>query len=303
MLRASLLALVSALLITPCVYAEGYLGEGIDVGIYKKVSEGSQQLKKQLVTKRAAAAEPRIKEEIAKQCGKGSVNILVNATFSPEELEQIAYGITDSFQKRIAPGTKLGTDAASCILGVLQADYQSMKKEVGEQQKTLNSIGSFGVYADGSTKNSSYDLMSDLETMHDIIFSKELPYSGNIGSSANSTANNLSNFLRAVGQNGLSALSDPLSFSDRLSFDLADAGWKLPNNTSSGAVPIPSFTPLCATGITAISGLDLSAFGIGATTPKNMDDQNDWDPKIALLESGADKPGDTLADAIDRVAM
>lgn len=79
-----------------------------------------------------------------------------------------------------------------------------------------------GIYTDGSLKNSSFDLMKDLETIHQIIFSKDIPYVG----TPNSSAQSVNNFFLSS-QAMLEGLKTGMSLSDRLSQDLADSGWKL----------------------------------------------------------------------------
>ncbi len=92
--------------------------------------------------------------------------------------------------------------------------------------------------------------------MHDIIFAKEIPYSGK----ESGGAADLKSFL--ANPNPLSALNQDMSLSDRLSFDLTDLGWRLVqtpiNNPGSPYTPpgAPSQTAFCASGSQALIGID-----------------------------------------------
>ena len=83
-------------------------------------------------------------------------------------------------------GIGISTDLLDCVRGVIKSDYSQVVYEAAQESKTLSSIGGLGLYTDGSTENSSFDLMKDLEQIHDIIFSKELPYTGSPNNSKNS---------------------------------------------------------------------------------------------------------------------
>lgn len=71
-----------------------------------------------------------------------------------------------------------------CVQNVMKKDFQKIKSEAGREQKTLSSIGGMGIYSDGSLDNSSFDLVEDLERIHEIIFSRDIPYEGRPNMSA-----------------------------------------------------------------------------------------------------------------------
>lgn len=125
----------------------------------------------------------------------------------------------------------------------MRRDFQKIESEAKREEKTLSSLARVGLYTDGNSNNSSFDLMKDLQDVQDIIFSKDLPYDGRVNTSATSIGAFLSNTSNiALG------LEEGGSLTDRLSFDLADAGWRLATPTRSTATGsiAEEFTPLCA---------------------------------------------------------
>ncbi|MFZ4461004.1 MAG: hypothetical protein ACOYN2_00155 [Patescibacteria group bacterium] len=66
---------------------------------------------------------------------------------------------------------------------MVSSDYTRIEYEVSKEQRTLSKLGSVGLYTDGNIDNSSYDLMYDLERIHDIIFSRDIAYNGRANSS------------------------------------------------------------------------------------------------------------------------
>jgi hypothetical protein len=121
----------------------------------------------------------------------------------------------------------MGTDLLACVQEVIKTDFARLKSEVAREQKTLSRIGNTAIYSDGSLENSSFDLIKDLEHIHSVIFSREVPYEGTPNLSAQSVKNFLSNPLA-----GIDPIRRSFMLTDRLSKDLADSGWKLVQEAS-----------------------------------------------------------------------
>lgn len=47
-----------------------------------------------------------------------------------------------------------------------------------KQAKVISEIARLGIYSDGDDDNSPFDLITDLQNINNIIFSKEIPYLG-----------------------------------------------------------------------------------------------------------------------------
>lgn len=72
----------------------------------------------------------------------------------------------------------LTTDDAARIRGIMSEYNKDLISQVTDEQKKLQSVGSIGLFTDGNKDNSSYDLMVDLENIHSVLFTKDIPYNG-----------------------------------------------------------------------------------------------------------------------------
>ncbi len=79
------------------------------------------------------------------------------------------------------------------IRSIIMEHYKKLQTEVNDEQKKLQSVGSIGLFSDGNRDNSSYDLMVDLENIHNVIFARDIPYNGTDNMGASSVANLLAN--------------------------------------------------------------------------------------------------------------
>lgn len=118
--------------------------------------------------------------------------------FTQDEFALIEGGVLDPIYTKIngadTPNWNgMTSDDVICVQNIIARDFEKIKMEVSREQSTLSRIGNTGIYTDGSLKNSSFDLMTDLEQIHDIIFSKEIPYEGTANLSAESAKNFLAN--------------------------------------------------------------------------------------------------------------
>lgn len=87
----------------------------------------------------------------------------------------------------------MDVEKAVRIRGIIMEHYQELLSNVAYEQKKLQSVGSIGLFSDGNKDNSNYDLMTDLENIHNVIFARDIPYNGTDNMGASSVANILSN--------------------------------------------------------------------------------------------------------------
>ena len=76
---------------------------------------------------------------------------------------------------------------------IIMKHYQELLSNVTYEYSKLQSVGSIGLFNDGNRDNSSYDLMVDLENIHNVIFARDIPYNGTENMGASSVANLLAN--------------------------------------------------------------------------------------------------------------
>lgn len=115
--------------------------------------------------------------------------------FTLAELNAIEAGEIGVIFKHVPPGVKMSADQMKVLAGTIGAYAGDLKSEAASQTKMLGQTASMGLFSDGSLENSSYDLMKDLENIHDVIFVKNVPYDG----LPNDGAKSVMSFAQATG--------------------------------------------------------------------------------------------------------
>ncbi len=82
----------------------------------------------------------------------------------------------------------LTTPSESSLRQCLVEKYNGLDQRAHEDQDTLESVGNIGLYLDGDTANSDYDLLADITRINSIIFKEKYPYTGTKNASAKSIA-------------------------------------------------------------------------------------------------------------------
>lgn len=110
--------------------------------------------------------------------------------FTASELDQVSGGDLGPMYTHMDPDSiGLDTEQTVRIRGIIVGHYKDLQTSVTDEQRKLQSVGSIGLFTDGNKDNSNYDLMVDLENIHNVIFSKEIPYNGTDNMGASSVAN------------------------------------------------------------------------------------------------------------------
>lgn len=86
----------------------------------------------------------------------------------------------------------LSTDDFDAIASCLVTTYDEIKSRSYQQQNDLEESGSIGIYLDGDTKNSDFDIIKDIEKINEIIFSNPAKYEG----TKNESQKKLNDFLQ-----------------------------------------------------------------------------------------------------------
>lgn len=134
--------------------------------------------------------------------------------FTLSELDEISAGGLGAIYTHMNPkNIGIDTERAVRIRGIVLKYYTELQKNVTYDQKKLQSVGSIGLFTDGNKDNSSYDLMTDLENIHNVIFAKDIPYNGTSNMGASSVANLLAD-LYPHGLFPLNPIDNPLMGTD-----------------------------------------------------------------------------------------
>lgn len=98
-------------------------------------------------------------------------------------------GQLDSLNKIIASEkVRLSTDQMSQISQCLVEKYDEIRKAGYQDQNILEEVGNIGLYMDGDTNNSDYDILSDITKINGIIFKEKYDYKGVKNGAAKSVA-------------------------------------------------------------------------------------------------------------------
>ena len=101
----------------------------------------------------------------------------------------------------------LTTPALSSLSQCLAEKYNDIQKAAHEDGNTLENVGNIGLYTDGDTANSDYDLVADITRINSIIFREKYDYNG----TKNGTAGAIGRLLAGTIRVGPLFLDDPLS--------------------------------------------------------------------------------------------
>jgi hypothetical protein len=87
-------------------------------------------------------------------------------------------------QKKVS----MSTDNLSQLSQCLVEKYNDLESGARKDQDTLETVGNIGLYMDGDTANSDYDILTDISRINTIIFSEKYEYKWVTNQSARATA-------------------------------------------------------------------------------------------------------------------
>lgn len=89
------------------------------------------------------------------------------------------------------------TPGLAALSQCLVDSYQSLRRAAREDQDALEIVGNVGLYMDGDTSNSDYDIISDIAKINTIIFKEKYDYTGTKNASAQAIGKMLAGTLVA----------------------------------------------------------------------------------------------------------
>ncbi len=221
-----------------------WIGESVWLDLYKTIDQGSFKLKETLFEKELNWSAKEINDLLAFSnywCGifKKTKCFDENKDFTKSELDSIlnewnvwiiSVHLTGGVLEE-----EISTDTLNNLSEVIKIWIWEKKSEIEKYSDKAQKIWTLWLYSDWSTENSDYDLMTDLEKIHKIIFTEDIPYNW---VETNFTSNSLSDFLN----------SDSDSDNKQNLLQNSDSVWnnlsslKETKNELSGNTPLP-FTP------------------------------------------------------------
>lgn len=156
--------------------ADGFIGENPGLDFYTTIDESSDSLHTQIVNKHLNDT-PSL-DTFAAWCPGAWV--LAGGATTPQILSDIANGRYTTLISIINTNNKWGMsmDAFQELTSCLTNRYQWVESQSSKEQNNLEQLSSIGLYSDGDTSNSDYDIIADIDKINAIIFSTPEKYTG-----------------------------------------------------------------------------------------------------------------------------
>lgn len=163
---------------------ESYIGESLGLDFYSVIDDGEYALRSQMVD-RALQETPTLGE-----FGAGCPNIdLIKGNKMDKNI--LEYGaLSNALRENGIESISMDTYQALALC--LRDRYNAVVAEQSKKIKALTKISAIWLYTDGTTENSDYDIIADIDRINTVLFSEELKYSGTKNTSATSFADFLS---------------------------------------------------------------------------------------------------------------
>jgi hypothetical protein len=154
--------------------AGGYIGENPGLDFYSKIDEGTYKIQKRLVSLELAKS-PTL-ASFGQRCGAGA-RYLTWAQMNENILRDLQAQNYSSLTALLR-GRNITTTEFHTLATCLANKYSSIQSEVAVEQAQREEVASLGLYFDGDRWNSDYDILYDIEKINEIIFTREIKYTG-----------------------------------------------------------------------------------------------------------------------------
>jgi hypothetical protein len=274
MLRICSTLLILSLLVSPLARAEesSTVGARLELGFYSRIHNNIDATtdilrKKQLSSFKTFAGYGR-------ECRQPLAWLDIEP-MNEWVLRALTYGDLTPLSQFMAKNKTLGTsdtvafqNAANCLTDT----YRKMGEVAVASEKSASAIGLIGLYTDGDTANSDYDIVSDIEKIDSILFTQKLDYTGKKNMS-------LESFMKLARWEDLGSL-----FGDTSTIGASAASMEKSAAAATSQVTI-SPTTITHTLVTLGVGWVCSVLG-GTTSAGNLTDGRFKDDLSAVLAGG-----------------
>ncbi len=156
---------------------EGGFGESMSTDFYTQIEQWNYTIQQKLLNTRLK--EYKDTNDFISKCGinaKMKNGVPLSKIIDKNGI--VFSGVTSSVEAK-----DLTTDSLIILLRCINETYAGVQASAGKQVDNMRKIASIGIYTDGSTDNSDYDIVSDIAKINDIIFTQKISYNGtkNIG--------------------------------------------------------------------------------------------------------------------------
>lgn len=152
------------------------IGESMKLDFYSQIEQGNYSITQKLVNTRLRAYKDM--NEFVASCWFW-IKFPPNTPVNQEVLGKLLDGDYSWLSVLLKNSTVNSTDQYSALTKCLSSKYSDIVRNGEQDVDNLRTLSSVWVYTDGSTDNSDYDIIADINKINDIIFIEKIGYNSN----------------------------------------------------------------------------------------------------------------------------
>ncbi|MCD5380351.1 hypothetical protein LR004_00330 [Candidatus Gracilibacteria bacterium] len=166
--------------------SNAFLGDDLGLNLYKSIDGGIIELEEGEYSyeMKGQSAGGTIEDPLNKVLSqKGYGDCKIDESLSETDISSISGGDIELLKSKLSKSCLHGgTAIAVSTINSLQSEIKSYKNKVQqraeEKAKQTYNISRIGLYADGDSKNSPFDIIQDIKDINSIIFTQSIEYKG-----------------------------------------------------------------------------------------------------------------------------
>jgi len=92
-------------------------------------------------------------------------------------LIEVTYGTTSGLMRMFSKNNAaIDSDSLNNLSSCLSETYRKLSEEAQKDENSLSQLSIIGLYSDGDTSNSDYDIIANIERINSILFTERLDY-------------------------------------------------------------------------------------------------------------------------------
>ncbi len=161
----------------------GYIWKALGLDFYSTIDEGNYML-----------IQSKVNIELMKQPTLGEfgadcpmIGLIADKKTS---IDILNYG---NLSKALSENgySTIRMDTYQQLMLCLQGKYDELVRKKQKETKAEQTLSSIGLYTDGNTTNSDYDIVADIDRINSVLFSENLKYNGTVNVSSKTLKNSL----------------------------------------------------------------------------------------------------------------
>ncbi|MDD4151587.1 MAG: hypothetical protein PHR68_03155, partial [Candidatus Gracilibacteria bacterium] len=251
--------IILSIIVNTTFCSAGFLDDDGSLDLYKKIDEGTYKLKLKMTTLelKGGDANGSISDYINKKLKIDCLNLNETNIYS-DKIEDVLKTCID------ANGGQLPVEKVAFYMSKIKDIVANAEKTAENKINNLHQIARIGLYSDGNTGNSPFDLVEDIDEINKIIFSENIKYDGVNNYDSD---NRLNSFL--AGNLGENLINDALFGDKNNSNNTANNNSGNNTNTSgTGVLSSDGSNYICKTNDSGLSDKELNNL-IGTGTQNN----------------------------------